>query len=231
LRYFPVLGRAQSLRLALADRQVVFEDQRVDRAEWARARTETAFGGPFRALPTLSWGGIDVAETLAIASFIAKRTGMYDGLDEAAIARIEAICSCAFIDVLMRTIEAMRADDYFPGSDATQAFPLHAPRILQKLELLEATIGAAEWFGGKEPVTADFFVAEAIEVVAHVLGPARRAAFAARLPSLTAMAQRVRRRASLAAAFETRPPRLTPRPDEDAVIERMRALDLSALRL
>ena len=71
LRYFPVLGRAQSLRHALADRQIAFEDVRVARADWARVREDTAFSGLFRALPTLSWGNIQVSETLAIASFIA----------------------------------------------------------------------------------------------------------------------------------------------------------------
>jgi glutathione S-transferase len=231
LHYFPVLGRAQPLRHALADRHIACDDVRIAPADWPRLRTERAIGGPFRALPTLIWGEDHVAETLAIASFVARRSGQYDGLDHAAIARLEALCSCCFLDIMMRLVEVLRADEYFPGGDPARAFALHAPRVLQKLALLEAELGTAEWFGGEEPVNADFFAAEAIEVVAYALGPARRAALDARLPRLAAMATRVRARPALAAANASRPRMLTPRRDEDAVIERMRAVDLSALQL
>jgi glutathione S-transferase len=231
LHYFPVLGRAQALRHALADRRIGYEDVQVAPQDWPRLRTERALGGPFRALPTLIWGDDRVAETLAIASFVAQRSGQYDGLDRAAIARIEAICSCCFMDILMRLAEVLRADEYFPGCDPARALALHAPRVLQKLELLEVELGAAEWFGGREPVNADFFAAEAIEVVAYVLGPARRPALDARLPRLTTLARSVSARPALAAAHESRPRAMTPRRDEAAVVERLRAVDLSALQL
>jgi glutathione S-transferase len=231
LRYFPVLGRAQALRLTLADRQVAFEDVRPTGLDWPRLREDATFGGPFRALPMLSWGDDHVAETLPIASYIAKRSGQYQGLSDAAIARIEAICSCCLMDVTLRVAEMLRADTAYPGSDAPRAFAGLVPRLMPKLELLDAELGAAEWFGGKEPVTADFFATEAIDVVAHALGPMRQAALDARLPQLTSLARRVRQRPALAKVYETRPTRITPRPDEDVIIERMRASDLSAARL
>jgi glutathione S-transferase len=172
-----------------------------------------------------------VAETLPITTFIAKRSGQYEGLDDAAIARIEAICSCCFVDINVRIAELVRVELVFPGTDAARAFAALAPRVMQKLALLEAELGAAAWFGGAEPVTADFFVGEAIEVVTYALGAARRAAIDERFPRLADLAQRLRKRPALATAYETRPTRLSPRPDEDAVMERIRAVDLSALRL
>src|SRR5262245_11922046 len=227
LRYFPVLGRAEALRHALADRGIAFDDVRIPRGDWARAREDATISGLFRVLPTLSWGEVRVAETLAIASFIAKRSGQYDGLDDGAIARIEAICSCCFLDILMRIAELLRADEYYPGSDPTRAFVLHAPRIMSKLERLEAALGTAQWFGGEHPLTADFFAAEAIETVAYVLGPARQTAFEARAPRLMSLAERVRKRPALAEVYETRPPRMTTRADEEAVVARIRVADLS----
>ena len=228
-RYFPVLGRGQALRLSLSDRQVPFEDVRPAPPEWPKLRTEPTVGGPFRALPSLSWGDTHVSETLPIASFVAKRTGQYDGLGDAAIARIEAICSCSLMDIILRTAELMRADTFFPGSDGPRAFPGVLARVMPKLELLDAELGAADWFGGKEPVTADFFAVEALEVVSYALGPSRKDALDARVPRLASLLRRARQRPTLAKAYETRPARLTPRPEEPEIIERMRALDLSAV--
>jgi len=231
LRYFPVLGRAQALRLALADRGIAFEDVRPAPADWQRLREDAGFGGPFRALPMLSWGDVNVSETLPIASFIAKRTGQYEGLDDAAVARIEAISSCCLMDVILRIAEMLRADTAYPGSDAPRAFAGLVPRLMPKLELLDAELGTADWYGGKQAVTADFFAAEAMEVLHYALGPARGTALAERLPRLTKLARRMRERPALANVYETRPKRITPRPDEDAIIERMRGVDLSAARL
>jgi glutathione S-transferase len=231
LRYFPVLGRAQAIRHILADRQVPFEDVRPTMADWGRERENASYSGPFRALPSLTWGDAHVSETLPVASFIAKRTGQYDGLDDAAIARIEAICSCCLMDVVLRVAELLRVDQVYPGSDAARAIVVLAPRVLQKLATIDADLGAAEWFGGAQPVTADFFAVEAFEAFAYAVGPTRRAALGERLPRLTSLSRRVRERPAQAKAFETRPARLTPRPEEDAILERARAADLSALRL
>ena len=56
----------------------------------------------------------------------------------------------------------------------------------------------------------------------HVLGPSRDAALAARLPSLSAVSARLRERL----AGRDRPARFTVHPDEPAILERLRALDL-----
>jgi len=230
-RYFPVTGRGQALRLALADRQVPFEDLRPAPADWPKLRSEASFGGPFRALPSLSWGDEHVSETLPIASFIAKRTGQYDGLGDAAIARIEAISSCCLMDVVLPIAQLLRADTAFPGSDGPRAFASVLSRVMPKLDLLDAELRATDWFGEAEPVTADFFVAEAIEVVAYALGPSRKDALDARLPRLASLVRRMRTRSTLTKAYETRPARITPRPDEPEIIERMRAENLSAAGL
>ena len=48
---------------------------------------------------------------------------------------------------------------------------------------------------------------------------------------MTSLVARLRKRPALAKAYETRPARITPRPEEPEIIERMRAMDLTALGL
>jgi glutathione S-transferase len=231
LRYFPVQGRAQALRHALADRHLVFEDMRIPVSEWGQRREDVAFAGPFRALPTLTWGNVTVAETLPIASFIAKRSGHYEGLTDGAIARIEAICSCCYIDVTLRLADLVRADLVYPGADGARALALVMPRMMGKLELLDKELKGSAWYGGSDPVIADFVAAETLEVLLYVLGPSRRDALAGRLPRLTDLTARMRKRPTLAKANETRPARFTARPDEDAAIARLQTADLSSVGL
>jgi glutathione S-transferase len=231
LRYFPVRGRAQALRDALADRRIAFEDVRPAPGEWPRHREDARFAGPFRALPTLSWGDVHVAETLPIASFIARRTGQFDALADGAIARLEAICSCVYIDVMLRIAGVLRADLSYPGADPARGFASALPQMVQKLELLEKELGTEPWFGGGEPVVADFFVAEGIDALLYTLGPSRRAALTTRLPRLTDLARRALDRPAVVKANESRAARFTGRPDEDVVVEALRSADLSATGL
>lgn len=227
LRYFDCLGRAQPLRHALADAAAAFEDVRVPMEEWPQRKGDPAFGGPYGGLPTLSIGGATVAETLPIASLLARRLGHYDGLDEAAIARSEAICSNCYIEVMLRAGELIYADFIYPGADLARSFPGLLGRMLEKLGGVEAHSPEAGWLGGERPVMADFFVGESFEVVRYVLGPARDEALRARMPRLWALAERIRSRPALARAWESRPAQFTSRPDEPAVVERLRAMDLS----
>jgi glutathione S-transferase len=229
LRYFPVRGRAQALRHSLQDAGVDFEDVRVPVADWPRCREDRALSGPYRALPTLRWAGIVLAETLPIAGFIARKLGQYDGIGDDGIARREGICSTCYFDVLQRLVEVIRADQSYPGADCGLTFSVAAPRILQKLSFVEEQVPAGSWIGGAAPVVADFFAVEAFDVLRYVLGPAKSAALAERFPRLTALARAVEERPRLAGAFENRPARFTGRSDEDRVLEQLRVVDLSSL--
>jgi glutathione S-transferase len=226
LRYFPIVGRAQPLRHALADAAVSFDDLRVPLAQWAQHKEDPDFAGPYGALPTLSWGAVTLAETLPIASFLARRLGHYEALDDAAIARLEGICSNCYIEVILRIGEIVWADLIYPGVELANVFPGQLTRMLDKLGRLDARIPEAGWLGGDRPGMADFFAAEAVEAQRYLLGPAREEALHRRLPRLTALAQRVRARPALASAWTSRPRQFTGRPDEIAIVERLRALDL-----
>lgn len=228
LRYFDCLGRAQPLRHALIDAGVLFDDVRVPLAEWPQHKADPAFAGPFGGLPTLSSGGAVVAETLPIASLLGRRLGHYDGLEDAAIARLEAISSNCYIEIMLRSGELIWADYMYPGADIGGALPGLVGRMLEKIGGVEALSPEDGWLGGARPVMADFFAGESVEVLRYMLGPAYEEALGARLPRLSALAARVRSRPAIARACESRPAQFTSRPDEAEIVGRFRAADLSS---
>ncbi len=228
LRYFGCLGRAQPLRHALADAEVPFEDVRASVAEWSKRKSDPAFGGPFGGLPTLTFGGALVAETLPIATFLGRRLGHYDGLDDAKAASIEAITSNCYIEVLLRAGELIWADLMYPGADLGRAYPGLLGRMLEKLGAQEACSPDAGWLVGDKPTMADFFVGESVEVVRYLLGRAREDALRARFPRLTSLEDRIQSRPAIARLAPRRCATFTARPDEPAIVERVRAQDLSS---
>jgi glutathione S-transferase len=229
LRYFAVVGRAQALRHALTDAERPFEDLRLPVPEWRQRRSDPTFAGPLRALPTLTWDDAFVAETLPIASFLAKRLGHYDGLDDAAIAFREAVASCAYMDIMLRLVEVIRADTHHPGADLQRSLMVALPRVLQKFEHLDACLPKSDYVGGQAPVMTDFFVAETFEALSYVLGPEREAPLQNRLPRSAALATSIRERPALIRVWPRRPTRFTGRPDEDLAIAHLRATNLSTL--
>ena len=231
LRYFDAQGRAQALRHALADAGVAFEDRQVTIAEWPAYKGDSAFAGPFGSLPTLAWGPVTVAETLPIATFLARRVGQCDGIDEALIAPREGICSCCYLDVTLRIGDLLWSDVLYPGSDLAKSSQRPLGRVLDKLSRVAQCLPVTGWFGGDRPVVADFFVAEAVETVRYVLGPARDGPLRARLPRLFDHAERVAARPAIVREREHRPPNLTVSPNERNAVERIYALDLSTLGL
>jgi glutathione S-transferase len=225
LRYFACVGRAQPLRLALADAGVAHEDVHVALADWPGHREDARFSGQYRSLPTLTCDGQTIAETLPIAFFLAQRLGHDAGLSDLSVARLQGIISCVYIDVLVRTAELIWAEVMYPGVDLSAAFSRTAGRVLAKLERLEDET-PDRFFGGERPVMADFFAAEGLAVFRHLLGPSRVEAIGARLPRLTALARRVEDRPPIARL--SRPASFTARPDEPAVLERVRSLPAPA---
>src|SRR5262245_42267499 len=117
LRYFEAQGRAQALRHLLGDSGLPFEDVRVPIPDWPPLKGDPNFAGWFGSLPTLTWGDDTVAEALPIATYLSKRLGHYAGLGDAAIAKLEAVCSCCYMDVVSRSGEVLWADVIYPGAD------------------------------------------------------------------------------------------------------------------
>ena len=225
LRYFPVRGRVQALRHALVDAGIELDDVRTALEDWPQRRNDVVFGGPYRSLPTLTWEGALIAETLPIASFLARRLGHYDGRDDVAVAQLEGIVSVAYLEIIQPAGDVIYADLMWPGADLARGLAFRLDRMQQKLACLDAQLGDG-WVGGERPVMADFFAGEAFELQRYLVGPAREQRLVAALPRLAGLANRLRARPSLAAAWQTRPPRHTARPDEEAAVARLHELRL-----
>mmetsp|Transcript_86315 Transcript_86315/g.239358 ORF Transcript_86315/g.239358 Transcript_86315/m.239358 type:complete len:245 (-) Transcript_86315:86-820(-) len=74
LKYFPIAGRAEPIRLALKLGKFDFYDQRINGEEWERHKKQTPYGQ----MPVLIVGGKQIAQTKAILRFVGKMT-KYDG--------------------------------------------------------------------------------------------------------------------------------------------------------
>lgn len=228
LRYFAVLGRAQPLRAALVDAGVAFTDHHVTPEEWIERREDPAFGGPFQGLPTLTWGESTIGETLAIASFLSRQFGEYDGCSNSEVARREAITSNCYSEVLLRVGELIWASLVYPGADPRHALGLYAPRMLQKLDAVEAQLAGA-WLCGARPGLADFFACESLAAIGKLCDAERDARLRLRLPRLFAHSSALALRPQLAASPPRRPTNFTSHPDEPAVLTLLAGAEWPAL--
>lgn len=231
LRYFDCRGRVQALREALVDAGVPFTDERIAIGPGWRDMKEGPAAGPFGALPVLEWGGDLVAQTLPIASYVARRLGQYDGLDAMGIARLEMIASSAYLDVLVEVTTMIWGAMAVPEPEAAERFATHVGRIAYKLGRFDRILaaGPARFFGGEAPALADFFVAESIGM-ALAVAPARLEEPLRRVPRLTAMLAALAERPAVAryVGEGKRPDRISGAANEPASRERIRRWDAGA---
>jgi len=175
LRYFNCRGRAQALRDVLLDAGLPFNDELVEvGAKWPAQKQDKDFSGPFGSLPLLIWGNDRVAQTLAIASYLSRRLGHYDGRDAQAIAQLEMIASAAYLDLLLAAGE-MRWQVGLAKDEATWNawFDGYVQRARLRIPYFEQLLASADsqFFGDNHPAAADFFVYEAISEWQETLGP------------------------------------------------------------
>ena len=77
LTYFNLRARAETARLLLAYGGIQYEDYRVratfeEPGDWTEMKPTTPYGG----LPLLEWDGVCIAQSMAIARFLAREVGL-----------------------------------------------------------------------------------------------------------------------------------------------------------
>merc|ERR1711963_559360 len=72
LTYFDLEGRGELIRLLLHAGNIDFEDFRFGFGEWPKHKPNTPFGS----VPVLHWDGEEMAQTMAIVRFVARKVGM-----------------------------------------------------------------------------------------------------------------------------------------------------------
>lgn len=72
LTYFNARGRGEVPRLMLAHKGVEYEDCRITGEQWFKLKPKTPFGG----LPLLEYNGMELAQSMTIARFLAREMGL-----------------------------------------------------------------------------------------------------------------------------------------------------------
>lgn len=222
LRYFNIRGRGQPLRDALTDAGVSFVDEHIEIGPGWRTLKEQSEGGPFGSLPVVEWDDDRVGQTLAIASYLSRRLGHYDGLDAGNIARLEMVTSTAYLDIIGQVSLMMRPPTPLTDENEGAYFASSESTSVYKLERVERLL-AKRFFGGDRPVVTDFFVFEAIESM-HLLFGARFETWLRSHSRLVEFRAEIAARPRIAQFFAAggRSDRLTGSPHETAVRERLR---------
>lgn len=134
LTYFNLRGRAEPSRLLLAYGGIKYEDCRItpgfeDPKEWMALKPKTPYGS----LPLLEWNGTCVAQSMAIARFIAREVGLA-GRNNMEGAQIDEI-----IDAINDMAQAMAKaffskDEAAMKKHATETIPAGLANIEKRLE-------------------------------------------------------------------------------------------------
>ena len=133
LTYFNVRGRGEPARLLLAYGGIKFEDCRLtpafqDPAEWQKLKPST----PYRSLPLLDWDGTCIAQSMAVARFIARKVGLA-GRNDLEAAQIDEIID-AINDLLNASAKVFFSKDEAEKKKfATETIPAGLANIEARL--------------------------------------------------------------------------------------------------
>ena len=233
LHYFSCRSRGQALRFVLWDAGVHFVDARVPVEAfpaWRQQAADPELGGPFASLPVLTWDGLVVAQTLAIAAYLSEKLGHTSrdpGLEARSLQWM--VTSAAHLDTQVPYSGLL----WLPADTPDERVAAHAQGLrdtlarrftaLERVFAERAEPGGC--FAGEEPGVADWFVFESLDRARSVFGPAIDPALAA-CPGLSALGERLVKRPRIAAARSGGdiPFAVTASPSESAIRERLPGL-------
>ncbi|XP_048797231.1 hematopoietic prostaglandin D synthase [Lagopus muta] len=190
LTYFNLRGRAEISRYIFAYSGIKYEDHRLEVADWPKIKPTIPFGK----VPILEVDGVIIHQSLAIARYLARETGL------AGQTPVEQ----ALVDAIVDTI-----DDFiilFPWAEKNQDVREKAfndiltnkgPELLKNLD---AFLGDKNWFVGKSVTWADFYW----DVCSTTL-LSYKADLADKYPRLLALRDRVQALPAIAAWIQKRP--------------------------
>ena len=233
LQYFACRSRGQALRFILWDAGIHFLDARVPLEEvptWLERADDPELGGPFASLPVLTWDGHIVAQTLAIASYLAEKLGPGSrDLTPEARSLQWMVTSAAHLDTQAPYSGLLWTAADAPDSRVERIAHGLRDAVARKFTSLERVLALSAdpggCFAGTEPGVADWFVFESVDRARCVFEAGIEPALAM-CPSLTALADRLGARPRIAAARDAGdiPYAVTASPSEREIRERLPAL-------
>jgi len=158
LTYFDLRGLGEVVRLVFHYANVKFDDIRITQEKWPELKPNTPYGQ----LPMLEVDGVQIAQTYAIARFLARRFDLA-GEDDIESALLDSIAD------LQKDFQ-VQAQPYFQvasGRKEGDKEKLHkevfVPAVEHHLPLLVRALEktGSGFFGKKGPTWVDFYVANA----------------------------------------------------------------------
>merc|ERR1712088_817059 len=119
--YFDAQAKGELARLLLAAGNIDYEDFRVGFADWPGEIKATT---PFGQMPVLYWDGEELAQSMAIARFVARKVGLAGNSDLEFCQADMIACHYEYIPKWLKPLEAIlakRGNGWFAGSSATFA--------------------------------------------------------------------------------------------------------------
>lgn len=152
LMYFDVQAKGELTRLLLTAGNIDFEDFRFSFAEWPKIKPSTPFGQ----CPVLYWDGQELAQSLAIARFVARKVGLA-GKSDLEFAQADMVATHTedwWTKLPKLRFEKVQADREEGANDFLKEF---LPKWLQPLENLLQKRGG-EWYAGSGVTFGDLAV-------------------------------------------------------------------------
>ena len=157
LSYFDLEGRGELIRLLLHAGNIDFEDFRFGFADWPKKKPTTPFGS----VPLLFWDGEEMAQTMAIVRFVARKVGMA-GKTDMEFFKADMV-ACHFEDIFSPLTEMRFAKTQEDRVTKAKAFMEEfLPKWLAPLETLLKKRGG-EWYSGSGPTYADLAMMVALD--------------------------------------------------------------------
>eukprot|EP00042_Codosiga_hollandica_P038058 m.305702 g.305702 ORF g.305702 m.305702 type:complete len:396 (+) comp55296_c0_seq2:873-2060(+) len=186
LKYFPIRGRGDALRLALADNGVAFEDQLLSANDWAAIKQSTHF----KQVPVLYDNDFQVVQSNAILRHIG-RVLQIDGNTTEEKARVD------FINEGVEEVRCAYTKVIYQAWDTKDAFLANLPVTLANLEALYQ---GRNFAAGDKPTYADYSLLSVTDALVTLSSTALDNS-----PNLKAHYERMKSRPRLAEYWASRP--------------------------
>merc|ERR1712037_603045 len=160
LVYFDIQAKGELTRLLLAAGNIDYEDFRVGFSDWPGEIKATT---PFGQMPVLYWDGEELAQSMAISRFVARKVGLA-GNSDLEFCQADMI-ACHHEDIWTKLPKMKFAKTQEEREELAKEF---LPKWLQPMENILAKRGNG-WFAGSDATYADLAIMCALDFIQEPL--------------------------------------------------------------
>ena len=163
LVYFDIQAKGEIIRLLLAAGNIDYEDKRVSFEEWPAMKPTTTFGQ----MPMLYWDGEELAQSMAMTRFVARKVGLA-GKSDMEFVQADMI-ACHYEDIWTKLPKMKFAKTQEEREELAKDFLTEfLPKWLQPMENILEKRGNG-WFAGSSATYADLIIMCALDFIQEPL--------------------------------------------------------------